>query len=71
MFYPLNCCLEAPLLLAEVEPTLSGYDNAARSKLYGALEQRLEEMRGSEFVSASVSNVAPMSPYHWTSKRTI
>jgi predicted permease len=55
------------LLLAEVEPTLSGYDNAARLKLYGALEKRMQEMRGSGFVSATLSNVAPMSPYHWSS----
>lgn len=48
------------LLLAELEPTLSGYDNAARLKLYAALETRLQGM-------AALSNVAPMSQYHWSS----
>lgn len=55
------------LLLAELEPTLSGYDSAARLKLYDALESRLHALQGSPFVSAAISNVAPMSPYHWTS----
>ncbi len=55
------------LLLAELEPTLNGYDGPERLKLYAALERRLKERPGAAFVSAAVSNVAPMSPYHWTS----
>jgi predicted permease len=56
------------LLLAELEPTLSGYDEAARQKLYAAIEARLHALRPRSFVSASIANVAPMSPSnHWTS----
>lgn len=55
------------LLLAELEPTLNGYDAPARLKLYAALERRLKELQGTAFVSAAVSNVAPMSPYYWSS----
>lgn len=51
------------LLLAELEPTLSGYDEAARLRLYAALEQRLQEV----FPLVTLSNVAPMSPFHWGS----
>jgi hypothetical protein len=54
-------------VLAEVEPMLNNYDDATRLRVFAALEARLDEMRGSVFSSATLSNVAPMSPYHWTS----
>ncbi len=55
------------LLLAELEPALSGYDEAARIKLYAALERRLGEQRDAAWVAVALSNVAPMSPYSWSS----
>lgn len=55
------------LVLAEMDPTLSGYSAAARLRLYQALDEKLRALTGSIFASASISNVAPMSPYHWTS----
>ena len=48
--------------LQDVVPT-----DAARLRLYIELETRLKALTGSAFLSATLSNVAPMSPYHWTS----
>ena len=53
------------LLLAELEPVLSGYDNAARLKLYAMLERRLAE--DPAWQSTALSSVAPMSVYHGSS----
>lgn len=44
------------MLLAEVDPMLNGYDNAARLRLYKGLEKRLGEMA----IPATLANVAPM-----------
>jgi predicted permease len=58
----------ARLLLAEVEPALSGSDGPARLRFYGALQNRLDELAGpSTYISAVMANVAPRSPYHWSS----
>ncbi|MCC6536488.1 MAG: ABC transporter permease [Bryobacterales bacterium] len=56
------------LLLAEVEPALSGYGAAARLRFYHELQSRLDERAGPATYSAVVmANVAPRSPYHWSS----
>lgn len=56
------------LLLAEVEPALSGYGEPARLRFYRELQDRLDARRGPDtFTSVVMANVAPRSPYHWTS----
>ncbi|MBL8231713.1 MAG: ABC transporter permease [Bryobacterales bacterium] len=56
------------LLLAEVEPALSGYDEAGRLRFYRELQGRLDALAGPATYSAAVmANVAPRSPHHWSS----
>lgn len=57
------------LLIAEMEPTLNGYDGTQRLALYRRLDQRLKELAGtagSGIRAAALSNVAPISPYYWS-----
>lgn len=57
------------LLIAEMEPTLNGYDGAQRLALYRGLDQRLKELAGtagSGIRAGALSNVAPISPYYWS-----
>jgi hypothetical protein len=56
------------LVMAEVEPALSGYDESARLRFYGALQARLNDLAGrGTYQSTVMANVAPRSPYHWSS----
>lgn len=56
------------LLLAEVEPALSGYDGKTRLRFYRELQGRLDERAGpATYSSVVMANVAPRSPYHWSS----
>jgi len=54
------------LLLAELEPTLNGYDNNRRLQLYRALDASVGH-GAPGICTASLTNVAPMSPYTWSS----
>ncbi|MGJ5815187.1 ADOP family duplicated permease [Paludibaculum fermentans] len=57
------------LLIAEMEPTLNGYDGEQRLALYRGLDRRLKELAGtagSGIRAAALSNVAPISPYYWS-----
>ena len=56
------------LLMAEVEPALSGYNESARLRFYRELQSRLDALTGpSTYTSVVMANVAPRSPYHWSS----
>ncbi|MFN7939703.1 MAG: ABC transporter permease [Bryobacteraceae bacterium] len=54
------------LLLAELEPTLNGYDNQRRLQLYRSLDASLGS-GAPGICNAALTNVAPMSPYTWSS----
>ncbi len=56
------------LLMAEVEPALSGYDESARLRFYQDLQNRLDALASPATYSAAVmANVSPRSPFHWSS----
>ena len=56
------------LLMAEVEPALSGYDESARLRFYKDLQSHLDALANpSTYTSVVMANVAPRSPYHWSS----
>ncbi len=56
------------LLMAEVEPALSGYNELARLRFYRELQARLNDLAGpATYESVVMANVAPRSPYHWSS----
>src|SRR5262249_15009237 len=51
-------------------PTLNGYSNERRLNLYRQMDERLRDASqtpGSGIRQAALSNVAPMSPYYWSS----
>lgn len=54
------------LLMAEVEPALSGYDEPGRLRFYQDLQTRLNNLAGpATYESAVMANVAPRSPHSW------
>lgn len=56
------------LLMAEVEPALSGYNESARLRFYRELQARLNDLAGpATYESVVMANVAPRSLYHWSS----
>jgi predicted permease len=58
------------LLLAELEPTLNGYSDEKRLILYRQIDERLREAsetKSSGIEDGALSNVAPMSPFTWSS----
>ena len=58
------------MLITELDPMLNGYSNERRRALYRHIDAQLAaESRNpqSGFSSAALSNVAPLSPWHWDS----
>ena len=58
------------LVIAEIDPSIAGYDEAQRFAFYRELQQRLDDAAQSPGAGVSrfaLSNVAPLSGFGWSS----